>query len=312
MKDQLTSNILMIRPINFRYNEETAQNNYYQKVVEGLTLEKAQFEAKIEFDQFVKKLKEIGVKVTVIDDTMVPDTPDSIFPNNWVSFHQDGRVGLYPMNAISRRGERRQDIIDTLSEQFVVKEIVDFTRYEASNKFLEGTGSLVLDRTNNIAYAAISERTNPIVLEEFRKLFDFEVISFTANQNVDGKRMPIYHTNVMMCVADDFAVICLASIDDLDERNTLVNSLESSEKEIIDITEDQVNHFAGNMLQVIGNNGQSYLVMSSAAYNSLEQDQLNAIDKYCPIVHSSLDTIEACGGGSARCMMAEVFLPEKK
>jgi len=312
MKDQITSNILMIRPVNFRYNEETAKNNYYQKVIEGLTPERAQLEAEAEFDRFVDKLREKGVMVTVIPDNKSPDTPDSIFPNNWISFHQDGKVGLYPMYAVSRRGERRQDIIDTLSEQFVVKDIIDFTKHESSNEFLEGTGSLVLDRPNSTAYAAISERTDPLVLEEFCKSFGYQAVSFTANQLVDGTRMSIYHTNVMMCVANDFAVICLDSIDDRQERNTVVESLKSSGKEVIDITEDQVHHFAGNMLQVLGTNNQPYLVMSSAAYHSLQQDQLDAIKKHCSIIHSSLDTIEACGGGSARCMMAEVFLPERK
>lgn len=312
MGDQITSNILMIRPVNFRYNEETAQNNYYQKLIDGLTPENTQLQAKAEFDKFVEKLRKNGVKVTMIQDIENSDTPDSIFPNNWISLHKDGRVGLFPMYAVNRRGERRKEIIDRLSVQFEVKNIIDFTEHETSNEFLEGTGSLILDRPNKIAYAAISERTHPAVLEDFCKLFDYNPVSFVANQTVAGVRMPIYHTNVMMCVAKDFAVICLDSIDDLEERQCVVDSLENSEKEIIDITEDQVLRFAGNMLQVIGSNGQPYLVMSSSAFHSLEPGQMKAIEMHCPIIHSPLDTIEACGGGSARCMMAEVFLPERK
>lgn len=311
MKRQNTSNILMIRPVNFFFNEETALNNYYQKVIAGLTPEQAQAQALEEFDNFVIKLRAAGVNVVVIDDTEEPVTPDSIFPNNWVSFHQDGSVGLYPMFAESRRGERREDIIDYLKEDFEVRNIVDFTFYESLGKYLEGTGSMILDRPNQIVYAAISERTEEDILIEFCKKFEYRPVTFVAKQAVNGKRLPIYHTNVMMCVADTFAVICAEAIDDEKERVIVLDTLKKTGKEIILITEDQESQFAGNMLQVEDSKGSKILVMSSAAYHSLSSRQIEMIEKHCPIMHGPLDMIEACGGGSARCMMAEIFLPEK-
>jgi len=313
MSQQNTNTIMMVRPVQFRFNEQTAVNNYYQKVIEGLSADQIQTQAQQEFDGFVEKLEKSGVNVIVIDDTISPDTPDSIFPNNWVSFHGDGRVGLYPMCAINRRLERRMEIFDILKNEhhLEISAIEDFTHHENEDLFLEGTGSMILDRVHMIAYAAISVRTNLEIFEEFCDKFDFQAVTFVANQTVDGKRLPIYHTNVMMCVADQFAVVCLDTIDDVNERSNLIEVLEDSDREIIEISEDQVNQFAGNMLQVVSDSGQKYLVMSSSAYNSLDSDQINTIENYCPIIHSSLDTIEALGGGSARCMMAEVFLPKK-
>jgi len=310
MAKQITNNILMIRPVAFRMNEQTAVNNYYQKVIEGLSLDQMQANALQEFDKYADKLKVIGVNVIVINDTSETSTPDSIFPNNWVSFHESGKVGLYPMFAENRRLERRQDILDLLaSNGFTIGQVFDLTSLEKEGVFLEGTGSLILDRENKIAYAAISERTHNSALEQFCELFGYKSIIFHSNQTVLNKRMPIYHTNVMMCVAKEFAIICADSIDNLKEREHTLKTLEESGKEIIIITEEQVNRFAGNMLQVEGANNQEYLIMSSAAYTSLNQNQILQIERYCPIVHSSLDTIEALGGGSARCMMAEVFLP---
>jgi len=312
MKNQITSNILMIRPVNFNFNEETASNNYYQKVIEDLTPKKAQEQALKEFDVFVEKLKSHGINIIVIEDTPEPYTPDSVFPNNWISFHEDGLVGLYPMFAVSRRGERRPDILNQLASDFEVFDIIDFTEFEVSSQYLEGTGSMILDRPNKIVYAALSERTHAPVLEEFCEKFDYTPISFTANQTVEGNRVPIYHTNVMMCVAEDFAIICAESLDNETEKERIFNSLIKTDKEIIEITEEQVNRFAGNMLQVHNKEGDKFLIMSTSAYQSLEVDQIKKIEKYCPIIHSSLDTIEACGGGSARCMMAEVFLQPKQ
>jgi len=310
MAKQITNNILMIRPVAFRMNEQTAVNNYYQKAIDGLTIEQIQSNALQEFDSYVDKLKAIGVNVIVINDKIEPSTPDSIFPNNWVSFHESGKVGLYPMFAKNRRLERRQDILDLLvSDGFKISKVTDLTGLENDDIFLEGTGSLILDRENQIVYAAISERTHISALEQFCVLFNYKSIVFHSNQTVAGKRVPIYHTNVMMCVAKDFAIICADSIDDINERANTLNALEESGKELILISEEQVSRFAGNMLQVLGANSQEYLIMSSAAYTCLSQDQIGQIKKYCPIVHSSLDTIEALGGGSARCMMAEVFLP---
>ena len=308
---QITNNILMIQPVSFRYNEQTAVNNYYQQVLDNLSDEQTQEKALLEFNNLVELLKNVGVNVIVIEDTKKPDTPDSIFPNNWVSFHADGTVGLYPMCAINRRAERREDIFDTLVDEygFNIKEIKDFSEFEEHDKYLEGTGSMVLDREHKICYAAISIRTDEIAVMQFCEEFGYRPVCFTANQSVNEERMAIYHTNVMMCVADKFVVICLDTIDDIDERKHVVETLTETGKEIIEITQAQNHRFAGNMLQVMGD--KPYLVMSNSAFSSLNNKQKKTIEKYCPIIYSSLDTIEACGGGSARCMMAEVFLPKK-
>lgn len=302
----------MIRPVNFRLNEQTAVNNYYQKVLEGLTSSDIQNQAQEEFDSFVDQLRSRGITVEVVEDTIEPDTPDSIFPNNWVSFHANGEIGLYPMYAENRRLERREDIIARLEEKgFMVEKVVDFTDAEEDHKFLEGTGSMILDRVHKIAYAAVSDRTDPDILNEFALKFGYKPVLFNALQTVGQERLPIYHTNVMMALGDAFAVVCLDSIDDDKERADLVASLEQTSKEVIAITEDQKERFAGNMLQLKNTDGQKFMVMSTAAYTSLNEDQKNTILRYNEdIIHSSLDTIEALGGGSARCMMAEVFLPK--
>jgi hypothetical protein len=306
---QFTDKLLMISPVAFRYNAETATNNYYQKVMEGLSPEETQAKALEEFNAFVQKLRAAGIDVTVIDDTAEPDTPDSIFPNNWVSFHENGTVVLYPMYAENRREERRMDILETLRGKGMhIDRLVDMTDSEDDNRFLEGTGSMILDRDKRIAYAAISQRTDEQLFYEFCREMEYRPCVFQAFQSVGDERLPIYHTNVMMCVADSFVVICLDSIDDLEERHAVIETIEDSHKDIIEISEEQVEHFAGNMLQV-GTDTQKYLVMSSAAFQSLDEEQIAEIESHCPIIHSSLDTIEACGGGSARCMMAEVFLP---
>lgn len=293
-------------------NEQTAVNNYYQTVLDDLTPEQVNSKAQEEFDELVSRLEDQGVNVVVVDDTVDPDTPDSIFPNNWVSFHADGRVGLYPMFAENRRLERREEVFSLLNEgyNFKVDEIVDFTEFEEHVKFLEGTGSIVLDRKNQKAYAAISPRTDAVAFSHFCEVFDYDGILFSAFQDVEGKRELIYHTNVMMCIGDGYVVICLDTIDDTDERNEVEQELKSSKLEIIEISEDQKHRFAGNMLNVSNDEGDSFTVMSSSAYSSLTPEQIEQIEKYGKIIHSSLDTIEACGGGSARCMMAEVFLPK--
>jgi len=308
---QTTNTILMIRPISFRMNEQTAVNNYYQKVVDSLLPASVNKKAQEEFDQYADKLRSYGINVVVVSDTKEFDTPDSIFPNNWISFHQDGTVGLYPMFAENRRLERREDVLDTLeSNGFLINNIVDYTSAEEEGLFLEGTGSLLLDRVNRKAYCALSPRADEELVIEFCEDFEYTPVIFTANQTVNGRREAIYHTNVMMCLAEKFAVICLDSIDDKKERKNVLKHLKEDGKQVIDITEDQVSNFAGNMLQVRGKDDQPFLVMSQAAYDSLTQHQIAQIEKYCPIISSSLDTIEACGGGSARCMMAEVFLPQ--
>ncbi len=307
---QTTNTILMIRPINFRMNEQTAVNNYYQKVLDSVLPATVNAKAQEEFDNYVEKLKSHGVNVVVISDTDDSDTPDSIFPNNWISFHQDGTVALYPMFAENRRLERREDVLETLEEKgFVIENVVDYTSAEEEQVFLEGTGSLLLDRVHKKAYCALSPRADEDLFIEFCEDFEYTPVVFTANQTVNGERKAIYHTNVMMCLAETFAVICLDCIDDKKERKNVVKQLKENGKEVISISEDQVNNFAGNMLQVQGANDERFLVMSQAAYDSLNQGQINSIEKHCKIISSSLDIIEACGGGSARCMMAEVFLP---
>ena len=307
---QITNTLLMIRPVAFRMNEETAVNNYFQ---EDLDLKNSEInkKAQIEFDAFVEKLRAVGVNVIVENDDVLLDTPDSIFPNNWVSFHSNGIVALYPMFAENRRRERREEIMDRLeAEGFIIEGFMDYTSAEEENIFLEGTGSILMDRVNGKAYCALSPRADEELFIEFCEDFEYDPVVFTAYQTVDGKRLPIYHTNVMMCLAEDFCVICLDCIDDVDERKEVVKQLRESKKEIIKITETQMHQFAGNMLQVLGSNKQRYMVMSAAAHKSLTPEQVAAIEKYGPIVSSDLETIETCGGGSARCMMAEVFLPK--
>ena len=302
----------MIRPVQFRMNEQTAVNNYYQKSLEDLNPETVQFKALQEFDSFVDKLKLIGVNVIVIQDTKESNTPDSIFPNNWVSFHSNGDVGVYPMFAENRRLERSNTIFDKLeSKGFEINNIIDYTSAEEEAVYLEGTGSMALDRVNKKAYCALSPRADEDLFIEFCEDFEYTPIIFTANQSVGNKRLAIYHTNVMMALAENFAIICLDSIDDKKERKNVIKQLKEDGKEIIAITEEQVTNFAGNMLQVIGNNDKRFMIMSSAAYNCLTRSQIITIEKYCEIMHSSIDIIEFCGGGSARCMMAEVFLPKQ-
>lgn len=302
----------MIRPVNFRMNEETAVNNYFQKSIEEEN-EAITIKAQKEFDTFVSKLRKVGVEVIVVDDIKENDTPDSIFPNNWVSFHENGNIGLYPMFAENRRRERREDILASLEEKgFTINNILDYTAGEDENVFLEGTGSLLLDRANEKAYCALSERANEDLFIEFCEDFEYMPVVFTANQTVNGERKAIYHTNVMMCLAENFAVICLDTIDDKKERKKLIASLKEDGKEIISITEAQMHQFAGNMLQVKGAFDKKYLVMSASAHKSLNAKQIDAIEKHCEILSSDLETIETLGGGSARCMMAEVFLPKAK
>jgi hypothetical protein len=309
---QTTNSILMIRPVAFRMNEQTAVNNYYQKVLDGLSSETVNAKAQEEFDAFVKKLRMVGVDVIVVEDTKTPDTPDSIFPNNWISFHENGDVALYPMFAENRRHERREDVLDILEDQgFVINNIMDYTSAEEDGYFLEGTGSILLDRQNDKAYCALSPRADEELFIEFCEDFEYTPVIFEAFQTVNGERKLIYHTNVMMCLGETFAVICADCIDDKKERKMVLDSLRGDEKEVILITEDQVNNFAGNMLEVKGSDDRRYLVMSKSAHQSLTKKQVAQLEEHVTILSSSLDTIEACGGGSARCMMAEVFLPKE-
>ena len=311
MNYQITNTILMIRPVQFRMNEQTAVNNYYQKVLDNTSPQNINSLAVVEFDAFVKKLRASGIQVIVVQDTQEFDTPDSIFPNNWISFHQNGSIALYPMFAKNRRLERKESVVKSIENQgFSVASVQDYTGAEAASVFLEGTGSVILDRINRKAYCALSPRADEGLFIEFCEDFDFFPVVFSAYQNVGEERLKIYHTNVMMCVGDTFAVVCLKAIDDKKERKNVLNHLKKDGKTIIEISENQVNQFAGNMLQLQGNNQSSYIAMSQAALESLGPDQIAALRNHGRIISSSLDTIEACGGGSARCMMAEIFLPK--
>ena len=306
---QITDTLMMIRPASFRTNELTAVNNFFQQFT-SIDPEKLNDHAREEFDAFVAKLRGAGVKVIVVDDDPLLDTPDSVFPNNWISFHDNGTVALYPMFAENRRRERREEVLLKVEEAGLrIDQVVDYSSAEDEGLFLEGTGSLLLDRVNRKAYCALSDRADEELVIEFCEDFEFTPVIFTANQSVDGQRLPIYHTNVMMCLGEGFCVICLSTIDDKAEKKAVIKSLKEDGKEIIDITEQQMNHFAGNMLQVQGAD-KKYTVMSQAAYDSLEQEQINSLLKHGGIISSELKIIETCGGGSARCMMAEVFLPK--
>jgi hypothetical protein len=302
---QTTSHILMIRPVDFKFNEQTAVNNKFQQAsgqngVQELALR--------EFDNFVELLRSNGIDVTVINDTLDPETPDSIFPNNWISFHENGEVFLYPMFSENRRLERREDIIKQLSEKFSIGMVTDISEHENQKVFLEGTGSMVLDREHKLAYACLSLRTDEQVLADWCQISGYTAVTFKADDQ-DG--YPIYHTNVMMCIGDHFAVICLESIQNYQERELVMQHLIQTGKEIIEISIDQMNHFAGNMLQLKNKNGEGLLVMSEQAYSSLTEMQVFLLEKYCRLVHSPLDTIEKNGGGSARCMLAEIHLKKK-
>lgn len=307
---QSANAILMIRPFGFRANEQTAVNNYYQKISEGMTADALNDAAQKEFDAFVKVLQKHEIQVIVYQDTGEQDTPDSLFPNNWLSFHENGTVALYPMFAENRRLERQEAVIETVEASgFEVKNFMDYSDAEKDQIFLEGTGSVVLDRVNRKAYCALSPRADEELFIEFCEDFEYTPVVFHANQTVNGKRLPIYHTNVMMSIADRYAVVCLDAIDDKKERRMLEKNLKFDGKKIIELDERQIASFAGNMLQVLSKSGKSHLVMSQQAFNALRPEQINMLNALDPIITSSLSTIETFGGGSARCMMAEVFLP---
>lgn len=306
---QATDTILMIRPVQFRMNEETAVNNYFQEEIDE-TENAINIKAQIEFDNFVLSLRKRGINILVVNDNN-EDTPDSLFPNNWVSFHADGQVCLYPMFAENRRRERNHETLIFLKNQgFLINKIVDYTLSEHDNLFLEGTGSLILDRAHNKVYCALSDRADRSLVDQFCTDHGCTSIIFNSFQTVEGQRLPIYHTNVMMCLGVEVAVICIDAIDDETEKSNVLYHLEHDYKDIVYITESQMHQFAGNMLQVCDAQGKLYLVMSSSAYNSLAPEQIAIIEKSSEIIHSDLETIETCGGGSARCMMAEVFLPK--
>ena len=310
--NQNTSEIFMIRPKHFNFNHETAKNNHFQKEEKTLKNKEILQNAISEFEELVKKIKQKNIKVEIFEDREEVITTDSIFPNNWISLHKDGKIYVYPMFSEIRRKEKRIDIINSYRDNgYLINETIDLSKYEKENKFLEGTGSMVLDRENKLCYAAISERTSREVLNKFCEISGYEAIAFKSYQTFENKRKEIYHTNVMMCIADKYVIICLDSIDNIDERKSVIKKLIESKKEIIEINEKQCNNFAGNMLQVKNNQNKKFLIMSKSAYNSLSKEQLKLITSHNEIIYSSLDTIEKLGGGSARCMITENFLRRK-
>ncbi|WP_277110681.1 citrulline utilization hydrolase CtlX [Chryseobacterium taklimakanense] len=306
---QTTDTVLMIEPVAFGYNAQTAENNYFQVNSEN---SETQEKALQEFKNFVEKLRSKGITVITVKDTLEPHKPDSIFPNNWVSFGSDGKAFLYPMFAPNRRDERRPEILEAVENAgYDIKEVEDISNSENEDKYLEGTGSMIFDHDHKIAYGSVSLRLDEGLFREFCEKTGYKPVVFHSFQTAGGERLPIYHTNVMMCVADRFVVICLDCIDDEVERRNVVEVIRSTNKEIIEISEEQMQQFAGNMLQVRNSEGKTFLVMSETAYKSLTKEQIAAIEKYSEIIYADLNTIEVNGGGSARCMLAEVFLPKK-
>ena len=306
MKKNLTNKILMVRPAMFAFNEETAVNNHYQKR-DNKPIQEIQNEALLEFNQMVEKLKKVGIDVNVMQDTKEPHTPDSIFPNNWFSTHYNNTVVLYPMFAENRRLERTDNLYNFFDTQDNLN-IVDYSSLEKENIFLEGTGSLVLDRKNKKAYCSLSQRADEKLLDIFCADSGFKKIAFHYYQTVKGERKPIYHTNVMMAMGENYAILCADAIDNIDEREKVIAELKADKKEIIYITEYQVEHFLGNAIELINNEGTKICVMSSTAYSVLTDEQKNIIEKYDVIVPVDVKTIEKYGGGSARCMIAELFI----
>lgn len=304
MESQSACKVLMVRPIAFGFNEQTATTNAFQNK-DGLTLSSNQIQQKalVEFDSLMELLQENGVEVIVINDTLEPHKPDSIFPNNWFSTHANGDLVLYPMRNQNRQWERRSDIIDLINSESKINQTIDLTHFESQHLFLEGTGSLILDRPNKLAYVAISPRADWEVIRHFCEKLGYTSMVFNA---LDQNKTAIYHTNVMMCLATHFAVICLEAITDLSERENVITRLEKTNKKIIEISVNQMNSFAGNMLELKGKNG-FLLAMSTQAYQSLNKYQIADIERFAKIIHSDINTIETLGGGSVRCMLAELY-----
>jgi hypothetical protein len=305
MNKQTSSVLMMVRPAHFGFNPETAENNYFQKKIEAGDVDETAKQARDEFDSFVDVLRMNDIEVVVFEDTIAPKTPDAVFPNNWISFHEDGTVVTYPMFAKSRRPERRNDILQYFMDNYKVRECWDLGQYEEENQFLEGTGSMILDRASKIAYACKSERTNEQLFKEFCSRFEYKPILFNSN---DASGQPIYHTNVIMCVGTGVVIVCLESVNDPNERRLLKESILASEKEIVEISLEQVHAFAGNMLQVENKKGELFIIMSRTALDALDHEQKEKIGSQANILAVQIPLIEQLGGGSARCMMAEVFL----
>ena len=298
---QNASKVLMVRPAHFGFNEQTAGNNYFQQATDQSTVNE---QAIKEFDAYVELLRSNGIEVVFVQDTETPHTPDSIFPNNWFSTHASGELVLYPMFAENRRQERKPAVLEYLNNTYKPYQTFDLSEWESKNLFLEGTGSLILDHKAKIAYACRSPRTSDEVLRDFCNKMGFTALIFDS---VDGKGNPIYHTNVMLTIADKYIVICADSIKNDNERKAVLDSFIRNGKEIIEISHEQVNNFAGNMMELVNKDGESLLIMSARAKDSLKSEQIENITKYSRIVAPDLEIIETNGGGSARCMIAEIF-----
>ncbi|MGE8436691.1 MAG: citrulline utilization hydrolase CtlX [Pseudomonas palmensis] len=301
---QTTNTVLMIRPARFAFNPDTALNNRFQQP--ALDPDQAQHKALEEFDGYVDTLRQHGVEVLVVQDTPAPHTPDSIFPNNWWSSHADGSLVLYPMEGHNRRLERDKGVLQVLADRFSIHNTIDLSPLEQQSMFLEGTGSMVLDREHRISYACHSGRTHTEALRQFADRLDYRLCLFHA---VDRHRAPIYHCNVMMSVGRGLSVVCLKALPDADERRTLEHSLRATGKDILALDFDQLEGFAGNMLEVHDKQGQPLLVMSRSAWRSLQPEQRRQVERHTHPVVVNIDNIERIGGGSARCMLAEVHLP---
>jgi len=306
---QTSRTVLMVRPANFGFNLQTAVTNFYQKEDERTASEIGVL-AQMEFDNQVAMLRDQGVKVIVEEDTLNPFKPDAIFANNWFSTHPDGRVILYPMHSENRRLERRSDLIRQLIDKgYQVNDIIDLSFFEEDGQYLESTGSMVMDHCAKIIYACISERTHKIPLKYLANLIGYQIISFGAAQEIGGVMKPIYHTNVMMHIGTDLAVVCLDSITKASEKQAVQKALTQVGKKVIPITAKQKLHFAGNMLELSNDGNEKFTVMSQTALDALNVGQVQVIEKYTTIISPSIPTIEKIGGGSVRCMMAEIFLP---
>jgi len=307
MYNQITDTILMIEPVAFGFNKETAVNNYFMQKGK-LPAAEIQLDALSEFRNMVKTLRENGINVIVVTDTPEPHTPDSIFPNNWISFQKDNRVAMYPMFAENRRAERRIDIVEkVIGHGFNISQMVDYSVYEKEDRFLEGTGSMIFDRTHRVAYAALSPRTDEGLFQWFCNDFGYRPVTFRATQLVGSERLPVYHTNVMLSVAENFAVVCLESIQDNAEKRVLTEQLQQTGKEIVEISLEQMGQFSGNVLQIKNTEGERFLVISESGYNALDEIQKNRLASFNKLIVIPVPTIEKYGGGSVRCMIAEVF-----
>jgi len=304
---QITDTLLMVRPQHFGYDPETASNNAFQVNDPSRSVAEIKSQARYEFDQLVDVLQSAGVQVIVVEDTDTPVKPDAVFPNNWFTTHENGSIITYPLHPVNRRAERRQDLLDMLIDRFEVHYHIRLEHQEQKGHFLEGTGSMILDRQHRIAYACRSARTNEAVLNDFTAITGFRPILFDAT---DDHHFPIYHTNVMMALGETFVIIALGTVRDAADRTALLRSFANSQKSVIELSIEQMMSFAGNMLQVRNLRGDTFLVMSSQAYRSLSAEQIRQIEAHTSILHSPIPTIEQYGGGSVRCILAEIFLPK--